>query len=248
MKYLLFLSLLLVLLPGTCVRAQETSSLLTENDALRIRQLLEERGEKSLSPAEFQVFSDKFAQISARNPAAWLPLYYTGLMAIGSVFEEHQLTLTPAMISEQCERVEKMLNRCAELGAPEDEVLVLRALISYGRIRGGGSVSINGFIAKAALEEALEMDPLNPRIYSLLGQYVYFAPQRLGGGPEAAMAYFETALVLFDTEHPAIDSPTFILPHWGKPRAMRYLQRCKKGELITYDERMKGARYETTCY
>ncbi len=217
-------------------------------DLKKVHDLIAARGNAQLSSEQFLKFAEQFSEIADRYPNEWVPTYYTGLMAIGSVFEESSLTMTKEGINAQCDRTEKIMERCEELGAPEDAVLVIRALISFGRIRGGASLAISNFIARAALEEAREINPLNPRIYSLLGQGVYFSPIRVGGGPPQAKAYFETALALFADEKPAYGTPEYLLPHWGQPRAERYLSRCAKGQLIVYDERMKEERYETTCY
>jgi len=231
--------------------AQEKSSFapgLSEPDLIQLHELVAASNAKVMSSARFLELAEDFSVLAEKYPKEWLPTYYTCLMTVGSVFDEVLISMPPEEVNKKCDLAEEMLLRCDSLGTPADAVLVIRALISYGRIRGGGSIAISNFIARAALEEARDLNPLNPRAYSLLGQSVYFTPPSAGGGPANATAYFETALSLFESMRPEPGTDEFLLPHWGTPRATRYYNRCRKGEQIVYDERMKSDRYQKTCY
>jgi endonuclease YncB( thermonuclease family) len=81
-----------------------------------------------------------------------------------------------------------------------------------------------GAQANEALENAIKLDPNNPRIYLVDGQYKMNVPEAFGGGKEVGKKLFTKSLELFKTFKPASE----MHPSWGKEQAEKLLETVNK--------------------
>ena len=79
-------------------------------------------------------------------------------------------------------------------------------------------------LGKKALDEAIKLDPKNPRISIVNAEALYFTPEKFGGSKSEGLKVFQTALNQFKTYKPK----TSIDPNWGKEEAMRLISESKK--------------------
>ena len=73
-----------------------------------------------------------------------------------------------------------------------------------------------------ALQEGLQLDPNNPRLYYLQGMGIFGTPPVFGGGKEKAKPIFEKALELYKAEKV---KPLY--PHWGQEQTEQMIAQCK---------------------
>ena len=78
-------------------------------------------------------------------------------------------------------------------------------------------------VAEAQLQNAMQLDPANPRPYFLKGQGLKYTPEQFGGGCKTAMEQLQTAIDKYATFKPASE----IAPDWGKQRTEKLLNECK---------------------
>ena len=77
--------------------------------------------------------------------------------------------------------------------------------------------------AKKALDQAIRLDPKNPRIAIVNAEALYFTPEKFGGSKEKGLKMFQTALDQFKT-YKTLSS---IDPSWGKEEALRLISESK---------------------
>ena len=177
--------------------------------------------QKAASPADWLEAASRFERLGAMSPSDWLPAYYSAF------------TLTNAsFVTEKGEDKDKLLDRAQTLledaiqkKAPQDETLVLQALIHQARI--GVSPMARGMkysgMAEECLAKAEALNPNNPRAPYLRGQNIYNTPKMFGGGKENALPLFKQAEERFAKAQP---SPLY--PSWGRGENLSLIEACKQ--------------------
>ncbi|MEL7163684.1 MAG: hypothetical protein AAFN92_23195, partial [Bacteroidota bacterium] len=99
------------------------------------------------------------------------------------------------------------------------EVLVIRALIQYGRLQvdfmGRGLEASQE--AERCLFKAYKINPENPRVLAMLSQHYLRIPAQVGGSREKACEFAVLAIEAFETEKASFPADIFpIVPHWGE--------------------------------
>ena len=114
------------------------------------------------------------------------------------------------------------------LGKESDETYVLAAMIANGRlaVKPMDRYMKYGKIFSEILEKAKAINADNPRIYHLQAMSKYYTPKAFGGGPKAALPYFEKADVLYAKEN----DNDITKPYWGKGMNTYLLNECKSGD------------------
>jgi hypothetical protein len=79
-------------------------------------------------------------------------------------------------------------------------------------------------MAQEVLNQALALDPENPRAYYLLGMNLYSTPKMFGGGPQVALPLFQKAQGKFETFVLKND----LMPGWGSDRNLAMISECEK--------------------
>ncbi|MEO9477968.1 MAG: hypothetical protein ABJG41_20660 [Cyclobacteriaceae bacterium] len=208
MKNLIYITLILVSVTGVAQKSKFTRAIL--------------KGKEILSTADtvtaFLSAANYFERIKLNEPEEWLPAYYQAkALAIagmrGEEDQKEELLNTALGVIQTAEEIE----RNSELVALEGYVQMMRLTVDPAT-RGR---TLSPVIFKL-FNEALELDPENPRAMLFLGQMEYGTAQFFGSGTEKACGYIEKAAVLFEAE----SEEDTILPLWGAGSLAHYLKNC----------------------
>ncbi len=177
---------------------------------------------KSSSLEDFQKIANYFERIASTEEDKWLPGYYTAYCYIQLAFRE-----------ENTEHKEKLLNiaesfvdKLVKIEPYESEIYSLQGMFYQGMITLDFQNNAPTYSAKAneAFDKSIELNPLNPRPYSLKGMNVMHTPEAYGGGMKAACPLFSKAEELYDK----FEKKNELMPDWGKEYNRELLKRCEK--------------------
>ena len=159
---------------------------------------------------EFLEVANAFERISQNEQKEWLPLYYFAQCYIVVSYNEGDATKKDALL----DKAQAFLDKAFLLNPKESELFALQAFLYPSRIMVDPMARGMEYVAKMnkALDEAIRLNPENPRSYYLRGITVLNMPENFGGGATAAKPIFEIAAQKFDSFQPA----SAISPNWGK--------------------------------
>lgn len=176
---------------------------------------------------KFKNLSATFERIANTEKDQWQPLYYASLSYTYLAYVESDLN----KVDEWGDKAELTLAQMLERNPVQSEVLVLKAMIAYSRIKvnfmsRGMEYSLK---AKEYLEAAEALQDNNPRAYVLLAQSYFKAPPQFGRDVKKGCEYNRKALDLLEAEHKAeaASGKYNINPHWGSDDAVRNMNNCK---------------------
>jgi hypothetical protein len=167
---------------------------------------------------DFQTVANNFERIGDAEKTQWLPYYYAGLALTTSGWSDPNIDkdANSTRVNGLCDKAEA-IEKNAEIYTIRNMAATQQMMIdpqtrwqTYGQK------------ASAALEQAKQLDPNNPRIYYLQGQSIFNTPVAFGGGKVNAKPLFEKSVELFKKEQP---KPLY--PHWGKDQAEMMLGKCQ---------------------
>ncbi len=146
-------------------------------------------------------------------------LHYRGYAAF------REATLRPGATSRNLrerllDEAERDLSRSHALRPAAESVALLGAVAAL-RISGPLSMARFGFKAGRLLDEAVEMDSMNPRVWLLQGISAFHKPSAFGGGTAAATRDLTKAAALFAAERPTPGALS-----WGRAEAHAWLGRA----------------------
>ena len=178
---------------------------------------------QSTTVEDYQLMANTFERIALAEKKEWLPSYYTGYCYIMMAF----MAGKPDQIDPYLDLAQKHLDNALATDAKEAELYVLQGMLHQARI----SVDFmsRGMVysqkAQGVLEEAVKLDPKNPRAFYLMGINVYSTPKMYGGGPEVALPLFKKAQENFELGE-AINND--LMPAWGKENNEQMLAECEQ--------------------
>lgn len=164
--------------------------------------------------------ANRFERIALAEKNQWLPYYYSGLCRTMACFLYNDVMRIDGLM----EVAEKHALQADSLSPSNSEVFTLRSMILGARImvdpmtRG----QLYGMQSMALLQQAMHLDPSNPRPYYLMGQSLFYTPPQFGGGQAAGCSLLQTAKVKFAGFTPA--SP--LNPSWGEEMVDEALKQC----------------------
>ena len=175
----------------------------------------------STTVPDLQVLANNFERISNAESDKWHPLYYASFCYVNMSF----LSKDVEKMDEYLDKAQEFINKAFEIYPEESELFVLQGLLYQGRMQVNPSerVQENIVLAGEALNKARSFNPENPRVYYMIGLNLLYSPQSIGGGPEAACPFFQTAI-----EKYADNIPEHVLsPTWGgEENHKRYYKYC----------------------
>lgn len=173
------------------------------------------------STKAYQPVINYFERIASKETTEWLPLYYQAqILAITATNDpdagNKEQTLNAALgIIGQARKIDKN----SELLALEGFVQMIRLTVDSGTRGQTLSPTIFGLY-----NEALKLNPENPRALLFLGQMQYGTAQFFGNGFDEACGNVKKAYDIFEQQATA---PT-VLPTWGKGTARSAQERCNQ--------------------
>jgi tetratricopeptide (TPR) repeat protein len=154
--------------------------------------------------------ANTFERISMNEKNEWLPLYYSAYAYIVVCYVNPDKEQTDAML----DKAQSFVDRALAIAPEESELFALQAFLYPARITVDPMARGAEYIGKMnqALDEAIKLNPENPRSYYLRAITTLNMPEAFGGGAAAAKPIFETAKEKFDKFTPE----TKLSPDWGK--------------------------------
>jgi len=161
-----------------------------------------------------------FERIADAEHDKWLPYYYAAYC--------NYLTgwMNPNADKDAvCEKSKALIFKAEELEKNNSELFVLRQMVAVQQLTVDPMSRYQAYGAQAneALENAIKLDPSNPRIYLVDGQYKVNVPEAFGGGKSIGKKLAEKSLELFKNFKPQSD----FHPNWGKEQAEKLLAQCQ---------------------
>jgi hypothetical protein len=183
--------------------------------------------EKATTAKEFEALEKEFISLSASQKNNWLPYYYAALCnaKIGFLYQDDGDKIEPYS-NRGTEQAATALQRLDTTKQKKElsEVYVVMSMLNRSK------VFINpmtygrkyGPVAERYLQEALRLDPQNPRALSARAWVKYHTPKLWGGDKDLAKQLATQSLQLLGQEHA---QPGY--PHWGKLDDEVLLQKMK---------------------
>lgn len=167
---------------------------------------------------DFQNVANNFERIGDAEKTQWLPYYYAGLVLTSAGWRDKNLDkdANSEKIKALCtkaEAIEKNAEICSIKNMAATQQMMVdpqSRWMTYGQESG------------KAMQEGLQLDPNNPRLYYLQGMGIFGTPPAFGGGKEKAKPIFEKALELYKAEKV---KPLY--PHWGQEQTEQMIAQCK---------------------
>lgn len=172
--------------------------------------------------AEHQAVSAGFERIGDAEKTQWLPYYYAGLALTTAGWMDSKLDK-----DQNAEKIKSLCDKAEALtsdNADKAEILTLRNMTASQQmlVDPQSRFMSYGMEAGKYLQQALKLNPENPRAYYLQGAGLFGTPEQFGGGKAAAKPILEKAADLYKKEQP---KPLY--PHWGQERNQEMLDQCK---------------------
>lgn len=171
---------------------------------------------------DYQLSANTFERIFMAEKTEWLPSYYAGYCYVMMAFMAEE----PDQIDPLLDIAQKQIDHALAIESKEPELQVLQGMLHQARI----SVDFMGRgmkysqMANESLNQALALDPDNPRAYYLMGMNLYSTPKMFGGGSQAALPLFQKAQAKFESFHPRGD----LMPGWGGENNLAMLREYEK--------------------
>jgi hypothetical protein len=165
-----------------------------------------------------------FDRIVSGAPEEWLPLYYGAYSRVIMAAMEQDVTKKDAYL----DLAETRLQGINELeNFDQSEVLALQGFLYMIRITVDPAARGQEYSMKsgAALQEAIAMDPQNPRAMLMLAQMSYGSAQFFNGDTSEACAMADTASQLLDLEAQNVEDG--FAPNWGRYQVDAMIAQCK---------------------
>lgn len=162
--------------------------------------------------------SSSFERIGDAEKTQWLPYYYAGLALtrVGWMDQKIDKDKNAEQIKALCNKAEA-IEKNAEIYSIRNMAATQQMLVNLQE-----RWQTYGTEASGALQQGMQSDPNNPRLYYLQGMSLFNTPEQFGGGKAKAKPVFEKAVELFKTEQV---KPLY--PHWGQSLAEDMLMQCQ---------------------
>lgn len=173
------------------------------------------------SADELEKVAQHFDRISKVEKENWLPLYYSMFIRTLNAFGMEK----DAAI-KKVDEMEGLYSNLETLKGDQSEILTLRGLFRTVKVAKDPmtyGMSLSGAIIKD-YEDAMKLNPNNPRAMYLLAQYNMGGAEFWGKDPKSYCPQIEKAKTLYPTEEPKTFDPS-----WGEQQVDEILNStCKK--------------------
>jgi hypothetical protein len=174
-------------------------------------------------PEDLKNTANTFSRIASAEAAEWLPQYYAALNHLwaGYSIMESNMTEAQALAKTALSEIQ-----AGQKIAPNESELVALEAFAYqlqlleDPMTKGAEMSGKIF---ATLGKAESLNPANPRVYYLRGNFTLNMPEFFGGGPAKAAPDLQKAVAAYAAFKPA--SPFH--PTWGAEEAGELAEKVK---------------------
>lgn len=175
----------------------------------------------SRTVASYLESANRFERIALAEKTQWLPYYYAALANARAGMQEQSNKVK----DDYFDKATALIGKADSLQPNHSEISTVKAMIMQGQIQVNpmSRGSKYGPESGRLLEEAIRLDPSNPRAYLLKGIGLYFTPPMFGGGKEKGCPVIKESLVRYES----FTAPDSILPSWGKNQAIYFSGQCQ---------------------
>jgi hypothetical protein len=175
---------------------------------------------------DYKNTANVFARIANAEPTEWLPQYYAAQSHVLAGYELMESNMTEAQ--ELAKMALNEIKAAQKIAPMETELMVLEAFTYQLQLLENAMTNGQKYAPMifATLGKAEAINPENPRIYSIRGEFTLNMPEFYGGGVAKATPDIKKAAEKFGTFKPA--SP--VHPNWGKERTESLVKRVEKTE------------------
>jgi len=168
-----------------------------------------------------QTLAATFERIAQAEQSQWLPYYYAAYATIIQSLSIKEADLKDKTI----DHAQSLLDASSILQPDSSEYFVMQGFLYIAKLQvdpmaRGAEYSMK---AQAAFDNAIRLNPENPRGYYMKGTVVLNTPDFFGGGKAPAKPILTEAAAKFDSFKPA----TPISPDWGKQECQKQLASCQ---------------------
>ena len=159
-----------------------------------------------------------FERIGDAEKTQWLPYYYAALALTNAAWKDPKIDK-----DKNAEQIKALCNK-AEAIEKNAEIYSIRNMAATQQmlVNPQERWQTYGKDAGEALQQGMQSDANNPRLYYLQGMSLFGTPEQFGGGKSKAKPVFEKAVALFKAEKV---KPLY--PHWGQKQAEDMLAQCQ---------------------
>lgn len=165
------------------------------------------RAERAETADQWRSIANSFERIANTEGGEWLAQYYAG-------WSNSMLAWTVEVdeVDAVLDKAEGYAAKAAELSPDNAEVLTLQSMLAVGRMRVDWSRGMTyGPKSTALLEEALAIDPDNPRALMNAAQGLINTPEAFGGNKVKGCEMLRESKKSFE----AFEPESTIHPSWG---------------------------------
>ena len=159
-----------------------------------------------------------FERIGDAEKTQWLPYYYAGLALtrVGWMDQKADKDKNAEQIKALCDKADAI--------AKNSEISTIRNMAATQQMMVDPQSRWQTYGAEAAadLQQGMQLDPNNPRLYYLQGMTLFNTPEQFGGGKAKAKPVFEKAVALYKTQQ---EKPLY--PNWGRKLSEDMLAKCQ---------------------
>jgi hypothetical protein len=177
----------------------------------------------SKGPEELKATANTFARIAGVEKTEWLPSYYAALCRLSAGYSLLQSNMGEAQNLAATALTE--IQTAQKIAPNESELYALEAFAYQLQLLEDATSKGAEYSAKvfATLGKAEAMNPNNPRVFYLRGNFTLNMPEFFGGGMAKAAPDLKKAAELYGSFQPA--SPFH--PTWGKDDALALAEKAK---------------------
>ena len=172
--------------------------------------------------AYYENIAAAFVRIGDAEKTQWLPYYWAGLTlsTAGWIDSKVDKDVMGGRIIAMADKAEALTTD----NVAKSEILTLRNMAATQQMMVDPQSRYMSYGQQAAayLQQAMNLNANNPRLYYLQGMSVFNTPEQFGGGKTKAKPIFEKAVELYKAEQ---QKP--LHPHWGDKEAAQMLAQCQ---------------------
>jgi hypothetical protein len=174
------------------------------------------------NPANLVSLANNFERIAMAEKSQWLPYYYAAYCQVNAGYIDQDKTKSDGY----ADRATALIAKADSLAPKNSEISCIKSMIAscHMMVNPMQRYMQYGQESTTNMEDAMELDPTNPRPYLLKGQSLKYTPEQFGGGCKTAKPELQTALDKYATFKAASE----LHPAWGKQRVEQLMKECNQ--------------------
>lgn len=166
--------------------------------------------------------ANSFERIANAEKKEWLPYYYAAFLQVNYAF----MQLDKAGVDAIADEADALINIADSLSPDNSEISCIKSMILSSRLMVDPQSRYMQYGPKSAafIDQAIKLNPENPRPYFLRAQSLVYTPEQFGGGCKKALPVLQTASQKFLAFKPESD----LHPVWGQSINNNLIAGCNK--------------------